>query len=77
MQTKINREFTSIQNASKITSKQVLLWAKLEKVQRTWTIERTNQRSRYSKQAHADILDPATHPKDVQHKTRDVVSVLT
>ena len=39
MQIKINSELTAIRNA-KITSKQVLMWAKLEEVQRTHAVER-------------------------------------
>ena len=40
MQTKINIELTAITNARKITSKQVLMWARLEEAQRTYTVER-------------------------------------
>ena len=40
MQTKVNSKLTAIRNASKITNKQVLMWAKLDEALRTHTVER-------------------------------------
>ena len=51
------------------------MWARLEEAQRTHSVEKTSQRSRYAKQANVGIADPAIHPKDVQHMAKDAVSV--
>ena len=48
MQIKINSELTAIRKASKITSKQVLKWAKLEEAWMIHTVERNQPEKQIS-----------------------------
>ena len=56
LQIKIDLELTAIINASKITSKQVVLWAECEEAWRTHTVETNQLEKQISKTSHADIL---------------------
>ena len=56
-------------------SDQVIMWAKQEEAQRTQALEAKQTESQMRQVSQADIVDPFTHPKDVQHMARGMASV--
>ena len=63
MHIKINGEFTAIWNASKIISKQVLMWAKQEEVQRAHTIETNEPEKQLSQTSPCRYCGPSHPPQ--------------